>query len=320
MNPDEALAKARALAKSGSVAEAANLYRQILARQPQNKKAKKELKGLQKSAEASEQQRGLEYDLQSLVALYSSGDTDRALAQAMHLKKIYPQQPLPLNIIGVIQNQRGNFEAAVKYCKQALELETSYGDALNNLSSALHKLGRLDEAESCYLRLLSVQGDDPDAFFNLANVCKEKGNFSGAARCYQKSLNLRPLYEPAHIALGQTLISLKAYPGALASFNKALELNPQSTDAHCGIGNLLHARDRSFEAISWHKDALKLDAGNLAAKYGMAQALIATGKSAAAVPLIKEYLAAHPDSRARHLLDTAQGNNREIASYSDGER
>ncbi|MEP4149564.1 MAG: tetratricopeptide repeat protein [Halioglobus sp.] len=314
MTPDQALTKARKLAKSGAAPEAIALYQQVLDRYPQNKKARKELNALQKLAPATDKQGYMAQDLQSLVDLYSTGKTDRALAQAKHLCKVYPNQPLPFNIIGVIQIQRGNYESAVKNCSKALGLEPSYGDALNNLGSALHKLKRHDEARACYQRLLSIQGEDPDAFFNLANVFRDTENFESAAACYQRSIQIRPLYSPAQIGLGRCLIKTADFPGALKCFQKAIELDNQSIEAHCGIGELLLGQNRPQEALSWYGKAVELDAGNLASKYGMARALTANGEIQKAIPLMKEYLKSNPDnSEVKHLLDAAQNNTTKVA-------
>ncbi|MEH6587204.1 MAG: tetratricopeptide repeat protein [Halioglobus sp.] len=314
MTPDQALAKARKLAKSGSVAEAVVLYRQLVDLYPNQKKIRKELKALQKSAPADIQQAAMAQEFQSLVATYSSGQMDRALAQARHLTKIYPTQPLPLNIIGVIQNQRGSYKAAVEYCSKALDLEPSYGDALNNLGSALHKLGQHEEAQDCYQRLLSIHGEDPDVLFNLANVFKDKAELESAISCYQRSLQIRPLYLPAQLQLGQSQLAMDEHADAMNCFNKAIELDHQSIEAHCGIGDVLLARNQPYEAVAWYRDALKFDDKEQVAQNGMARALMAAGNFEEAVPLMKTYLELNPDdTEIVHLLDAAQNNTTDIA-------
>ena len=314
MTPDQALTKAKKLAKSGATSEAVALYQHVLDHYPQNKKARKELNALQKSAPRDNKQRNMARDLQSLVALYSDGKLDRAMATARQYCKLYPEQPLPFNIVGVIHNERGNYESAVKNCSKALELEPSYGDALNNLGSALHKLKKYDEAQACYERLLSFQGEDPDVFFNLANVFQDTQNFESAIAFYQKSLQARPLYPQAHTGLGKCLLQTADFSSALNCFKKAIELDKRSIEAHRGIGEVMLATNHLDEAISWYRDATELDSNDSQTKYGMIQVLMTAGKVESAVPLMKDYLKFDPtDLKVKHLLDAAQNHTTKIA-------
>ena len=104
---------------------------------------------------------------------------------------------------------------------------------------ALHKQGRLVEAEALYRQVLKAEPRQVDA------------------------LQLLALIEAQH----------RRHPEAIALFDEALNLRPDLVSAWVNRGIALQAMKRSQEALVSHERALKLQPGNLTAIYSRAVVL-----------------------------------------------
>ncbi|NCF21013.1 MAG: tetratricopeptide repeat protein, partial [Haliea sp.] len=232
LTPDEVLETARRLVKAKNPAAAVRLYQQFLAKFPQHKKAKKELKLAQRAIGGAGDRISLPAEINKLVRLYESNQPGPALLQAKRLCEAYPEQPMPHNVMGVILAQREDHQGAVNSYRQALALEPEYVDALNNLGSSLHALGNYREAIDCYKKVIQLNGKDADAFFNMGNSLMELEDFEAAAENYQTSIDLRPMYANAHLRLGDALKSQGKIGPAIQSYRNALEVDSKLVDAY----------------------------------------------------------------------------------------
>ena len=61
-----------------------------------------------------------------------------------------PNQPVALNLNGVILHQSGNSISAINQIKKAIESNPNYVDAHLNLGTVLMDLNRFEEASECF--------------------------------------------------------------------------------------------------------------------------------------------------------------------------
>ena len=85
------LTRAKKLVKKGSIEEAKKLYSMILKDSPQNQEAKLGLLALK---DLKDNQEPPQSNIQSIVALYSNGQTQEALVDIETLVKDFPNSPL----------------------------------------------------------------------------------------------------------------------------------------------------------------------------------------------------------------------------------
>ena len=64
--------------------------------------------------------------MQSLVILNNNGESKAALKKAKQFEKLYPQDPVLKNFIGVIYANIGNEDLAVKYFKRIIKTISMY--------------------------------------------------------------------------------------------------------------------------------------------------------------------------------------------------
>jgi tetratricopeptide (TPR) repeat protein len=124
-------------------------------------------------------------------------------------------------------------------------LAQSIGEAL-----ALHRQGRLDEAEKLYARVLKLKRDHFDALHLLGMLNHQRGKVGEAYRLIAAALKVDPRSADALSNLALVLHALKRDDEALASLGNALALAPGHTDALNNRGNILLDLKRPTEAVA----------------------------------------------------------------------
>lgn len=149
-------------------------------------------------------------------------------------------------------------EAATLY-EEAVELDPSHAEALNNLGSALSHLGRYDEAEQCFRGSVAIKPYYADAHGNLGNLLRLKADLAGAEVSLRRALKLRPNFPEARINLGLTLTFLGRLRDARACFAKVLKKAERNVQALHGMGQVAAFEGRFEEADAVFRRILELD-------------------------------------------------------------
>jgi len=115
---------------------------------------------------------------------------------------------------------------------------------------ALHRQGRLREAEKLYARVLKVAPGNFDAL-HLSGLCKaQSGQMGEAYRLISAALKINAQAPDAWINLANVLHALKRDGEALDALDKALVLRPDDADALTKRGNALLTLARTQEALA----------------------------------------------------------------------
>jgi tetratricopeptide (TPR) repeat protein len=151
------------------------------------------------------------------------------------------------------------YDEAVSLYEQALEIDPSSPEAVNNLGASLSYLGRDEEAEQCFRQSIALKPDYVEAHGNLGSLLRQKGDFVGAEAALRRALKLRPTLADARTDLGLTLTSLGRLRDARACFAKALKSAPRSLKALYGVGQIATLEGRFEEADATFKRIIELD-------------------------------------------------------------
>jgi predicted O-linked N-acetylglucosamine transferase (SPINDLY family) len=144
------------------------------------------------------------------------------------------------------------------------QFEITYDQAL-----ALHRQGRLAEADVLYARALALKPDLVEAHNNRGAIRQLAGDWDGALACYDGALRHRPDYVEALANRGNVLIQLRRWPEALASFDKVLKLSPGRVSALNGRAGTLGKLKRFPEALAAYGQLRAADPQNPYALGGM---------------------------------------------------
>jgi tetratricopeptide (TPR) repeat protein len=271
--------------QAGRLQAAAQIYRQILAVEPNHAEAL-HLLGLI-NAQIGHHQRAVEYICHALTVkpnwaeaqsdlgkvLREQGKLDEAIACYRRALELKPDYAEAHNNLGNALKDQGNLDEAVACYRRVLELKPDYAEVQSNLGVALKEQGKLDEAIAAYRRVLELKPDFAEAHYNLGNALKGQGKLDEAVACYRRVLALKPGYAEAHINLAVALKDQGKLDEAIASYGRVLELKPDYAEVHNNLGIALRDRGKWDEAIAAYRRALTLKPDFTDVHYNLGSAL-----------------------------------------------
>ena len=220
----------------GRMSQAEDLYRQILAADPNHVDALHMLGVLALQAvrpEAAIDLIGRAIALRGDNATFhnnigeayrSLGRLDDAVAHFAKATDLDPHAAEGHMNLGNARKQQGRFDEAIADYRRALELKPGYAEAHMNLGVALMQRARSAEAADQFRQALSLNPNFPEALMNLGIVLQDRGELGEAIAQYRRALALRPHYAVAHFNLGNALLEQGSLDGALARYQHALAL------------------------------------------------------------------------------------------------
>ena len=231
---NDLLRRAAAHHQRGELGQAEPLYKQVLARQPNNFDAL-HLYGVLRH------QRGEPVEALSLIGKALAANARAPAAHSNH------------GIVLAVLNRPA--EAVAAY-ERAIALKPDYAEAHNNRGNALRALGRTEEALAAFDRALALKPGYAEAHNNRGNALMELGRRDEALQSYTAALAARANYTDALVNRGQCLAALKRTDEALADFDKALALDPRHAVALKERGRLLFDRGELPAALDCYDRAV----------------------------------------------------------------
>jgi tetratricopeptide (TPR) repeat protein len=148
----------------------------------------------------------------------------------------------------------GDYQQAIEYYQQALELDPEYCDAMDNIGLDLKYLGRTEESIDWYLRSIEVLPTNDVAYLGLANAYRQLENYAEAAAAYKKLIEIAPENPEGYFGLGLTHFSVEQYQDSLDALKEAERLyqeqnSPYIMDAQLFMGYNHYSLDDMENAI-----------------------------------------------------------------------
>jgi len=264
--------------RSGRLAAAAEIYRQLLARQPANAQVL-HLLG---------------------VVLHQQGQHPAAVEMIGRALEIDAAEPAFHNHLGEAYRAQGQLNEALACYRRALGLNPSYLAAHHNLGLALRQGGRLEEALACFRRALDLNPREAQTHLNLGNLLKDLGQLEAAVAAYGQALQLVPGHPGALNNLGNAFQHQGRLDEAVACYRRVLELQPDHAPAWSNLGNALKEQGHWTEALACQRKSLALDPQNAQTLSNLGAALKEQGRLDEALTCFREALDRWPDSPALH--------------------
>ena len=225
------------LHREGQVDRAANIYRKVLARNPDNSDALHYL-GLVEARAGS-------FELANSL-----------IARSLELQ---PSNTKFRENYATILCQAGRYDLAIKTCDKGLRSTPRSVYLLYISATALFKLRRLPESLQRFDRLLVIQPDHLVAINERGSVLAEMKEYEKALTAFRKALGFDPKFADAHLNIGNLFGELGRNEEAKSSLEKALALNPRLARAWSGLGIIVHKSKLFDEALAAFEKALALD-------------------------------------------------------------
>ena len=127
-------------------------------------------------------------------------------------------------------HREGRLHEAEQGYRQLLALAPQHADAHNNLGALLNGLKRPVDALACFEELARIEPQAPRSHANRGVALKALGRLNEAEAAYREAIRLDPTFHAAHNNLGNLLYNRGAFREALACFEAACAAEPAATE------------------------------------------------------------------------------------------
>ncbi len=256
--------------EAGKLREAEQLYRGILARQPDHFEVLHNL-GLiahqvgRNDAAVELIRRTIamrpdyaEAHLNLGTILAEMGRTDEAVASFRRAIALKPHLAEAHSSLGNVLYKHRQWEESEAHCRQAIRLKSTLAGAHSNLGNVLRALGKRDQAIASYRQAIALDPRLAEAFSNLGNILWESKRLEEAIAACRQAITLKPQYANAWCNLGNVLTEFGQLNEAIAAYRKAISFQPRLVEAYSNLGIALKLMDRLDEADEILQKAIEL--------------------------------------------------------------
>jgi predicted O-linked N-acetylglucosamine transferase (SPINDLY family) len=187
--------------------------------------------------------------------------------------KLDARQPTFHCVLAESFRAQGNHRDAVASYRQALRLNAEYVDAHNNLGAILQAEGDLLAASACFRRAIELAPGYAAARHNLGCVLQQQGKWAPAEECFAAALRIQPDYFDARLALGSVLQAQGKEAEAELHFAALERAYPNSPQVACARGAGYHSAGNLDAAIAYYSRAGELDPNAANVYYNLGSAL-----------------------------------------------
>lgn len=150
---------------------------------------------------------------------------------------------------GNVLNALGQYELAASALRLALELQSDFPEALNNLGNILLNLRCHSESIATFERAIAQRTDYAEAMANLANAQREASYPDLAEKALLEAIRIKPEFAAAHSNLGNAYFDQGKVDLALESYHRGIDLGQDDRDF---VPNYLFALNYSPSASDAH--------------------------------------------------------------------
>ena len=177
--------------------------------------------------------------LENLLNLYTQGQHNQALNQALQLQQQFPKSVNLFNIIGAVNKSLGKLDDAIIAYQNALSIKPDLAETHYNMGNALKDQGKLEEAIEAYNKAIAIKPDYAEAYYNMGIVLKDQGKLEEAIEAYDNAVSVKPDYAEARNNIGITLKEQDKLDEAIEAYRKALSIKPDYAEVYYNMGIVL---------------------------------------------------------------------------------
>lgn len=193
-------------------------------------------------------------------------------------------------------------EAQTRY-QDILDVHPHHPDTLHLLGLLSYQTGRLDRAQELISRAIEQEDNQPPFHFNMGLVLYRQGRLEEAVVAFRHALRLQPRYAEAASSLGLALKDLGRLDEAVAALREAVAIKPSYADAFNNLGTTYKEQGLLAEAVETYRRALALNPDHPEANCNLGLVLKDLDRLSDAEAVFQQALAIKPGyAKAHHGL------------------
>ena len=173
---------------------------------------------------------------------------------------------------------QNKFADAITSYKRALVLNADFADAYSNMGLTQAAAGKTDDAIASYKQALKLNPSHIEALNNLGLLSEERKNYPEAQKYYQQAIKLNPTVAALHFNLGNIFKAQNKFEEAINAYKEALTHDEKDADILVNLGLASEALGWTHEAIEHYLKAIDLNPEKSEALYNLGNAYKSQGK------------------------------------------
>ena len=154
-----------------------------------------------------------------------------------------------------------------------------------NLGVLYEQVGGKEEAMRFYTKAVQMQPDYAQALYNLAHLDQDAGNYKMALGLYERLLHFHPKFVSGYLNMGMIFNVLGDQPQARQFYLKVIALEPGNGDAYFDLWYLSESQGETQEAINYYEKAIDVSPKNAEAYYNLGNVYAGLGQNGEAIAL-----------------------------------
>jgi len=232
-------AEGLALHHRGLLAQAQEVYRQVLQLQPQHSEAL--------------------HLLGVIAAQFNNpGEAVDFIRKALALN---PRNAAAHANCGNALKDLGQYQAAIRSYDQAVAIKPDYAKTYFNRGLVLHELKHYRTAVESYDKAIAIRPDIAESYTNRGLALCGLHRYPEAIESYDKAIALKADSAEPHFNRGLALCGLHRYQEAIESYDKAIALKADSVEAHFNRGIALARLQQLQAAVESYDRAFNINPG-----------------------------------------------------------
>jgi len=191
-------------------------------------------------------------------------------------------------------------EAEAAY-RRAVAIDPKFASAWFNLGVLLQRAGKNPAAFETLQEAIKLRPDHPETLFNLANSLKNAGRVEESIATLRQAIQRRPDYHDAWLELAHVQGLAMRYDEAIASAHRGIATKPESPDGYNTLGLLLREKGQREEALAALKRSLQLDPNYFQGYVNVGMMFHELGRFTESIAMQREAIRRNPESGEAHL-------------------
>jgi tetratricopeptide (TPR) repeat protein/predicted Ser/Thr protein kinase len=171
-------------------------------------------KAMKYSDKATEKER---LKIRSLQAALS-GDYAQSIKELQKLVERYPDDKEAFLRLGQMHRYLFKFKEAIPYYSKALEIDSLYKEAYNQLAYDYNDLGDFDKSIWAINKYISLAPNEANPYDTRADLYAWNGKIEQAVNSYKRALEIKPDFYASQLKLGDMYVFKKNYAKAESCF------------------------------------------------------------------------------------------------------
>ena len=158
----------------------------------------------------------------------------------------FPNNPFLFNLLGLALHGNGNYLIAIDKFKKAIDLDTNFLPAKNNLANSYKAIGNFEKAEVYYKNILKIKPDYIQALNNYANLKTLVFDYYSAIELYNEALKIDENNQTILFTLANAYHATGEIQKTIEIAARILKLNPKDVSAHKLLSSIIdYSKDKA---------------------------------------------------------------------------